>query len=150
MKSGGIELSGIGALEVRAISPDLLAAIDIGVGFKYVSAPVSVKAAPMIGIGLTKRSNGNKEDISVPVQVAFQATPPLAIFLDTGIFGPTDHFGDNYFVPAGIGASFLVQHGLDVGAELMLPVLLAPSAIPSDFKGVNQRTLMIFAAYRTM
>jgi len=42
-----------------------------------------------------------------------------------------------------------VQHGLDVGAEFMLPVAVAPSAIPSDFKGINMRTLMVFAAYRT-
>lgn len=149
-KSGGIELSGIGALEIREISPDLLAAIDVGVGFKYVGAPVSIKAAPMIGIGVTKRSaDNNKEFISVPVQLAFQASPQLAAFIDTGIFGPTSHFGDLYALPVGIGASFLASHGLDVGAEFMLPALVAGSAYVSDAKGVNVRTLMVFAAYRT-
>jgi hypothetical protein len=148
-KNNGIELSGIAAVELRQLSPDMLAAVDIGVGFKYVGAPISIKAAPMIGIGVTKRDAGNKEFISVPVQVAFQANPQLALFLDTGIFGNTDHFGDNYVVPAGIGASFLASHGLDVGAELMLPAAVAPSAVPSDFKGVNMRNLMLFAAYRT-
>jgi hypothetical protein len=148
-KSGGIELSGIGALEIRDISPDLLAAIDVGVGFKYVGAPISIKAAPQIGIGVTKRSTGNKEFISVPVQLAFQASPQLAAFIDTGIFGPTSHFGNLYSLPVGIGASFLASHGLDVGAEFMLPALVAGSVYTSDAKGANVRTLMVFAAYRT-
>jgi hypothetical protein len=149
-KSGGIELSGIGALEIREISPDLLAAIDVGVGFKYVGAPVSIKAAPMIGIGVTKRSaDGNKEFISVPVQLAFQASPQLAAFIDTGIFGPTSNFGKLYALPLGIGASFLVSHGLDVGAEFMLPALVGGSDYASDQKGANNRTLMVLAAYRT-
>jgi hypothetical protein len=149
LKNAGIELSGIVALEFRQLSSPMELAIDVGVGFKYVGAPISVKIAPMIGIGANKRSEGNKEFLSVPVQVAFQAMPQLAIFLDTGLFGQTSNFGDNYMVPVGIGASFLVEHGLDVGAEFLLPAALAPSAISSDFKGANNRTLMVFAAYRT-
>jgi hypothetical protein len=149
VKSGGVELSGIVALEFRQLSSPMQLAVDVGVGFKYVGAPISIKVAPMIGIGANKRSEGNKEFLSVPVLFAFQATPQLAIFLDTGIFGPTTKFSDNYFVPVGIGASFLVQHGLDVGAEFMLSDALAGSTTPSDLKGVNLRTLMVFAAYRT-
>jgi hypothetical protein len=149
LKSNGVELSGLAALDVRRLSDPMRLAIDVGVGFKYVSAPISIKVAPQIGIGANKRSDGNKEVLSVPVQIAFQATPQLAAFLDTGIFGSTDQFGDVYGVPVGIGASFLVQHGLDVGAEFMLRQALAGSKVPSDMKGVNDRTLTVFAAYRT-
>jgi len=148
-KSDGIELSGIGALDVRSLDPMWLA-VDLGVGFKYVAAPIAIKAAPQIGIAATKRSEQNyKEFLSVPVQVAFQANPQLAIFLDTGIFSPISKFGDSYVVPLGVGAAFAAMPNLDVGGELMLPALLAPSAVPSDFKGVNQRNLMLFASYRT-
>ena len=83
------------------------------------------------------------------MQVAFQASPQLALFLDTGIFGPFSKFGDNYFVDAGIGASFVVQPGLEVGGEFLLPTVLAPSAVPSELKGVNMRTLGVFVTYRT-
>jgi hypothetical protein len=145
-KSGGIELSGIGAVDIRQFSPDMLLAIDLGVGFKYVSAPISIKATPVIGIGATKRSDGNKEVLSIPVQVAFQATPQLAAFLDTGIVGPLSHFGDFYGVPVGIGASFLASHGLDVGAEFMLPLVVSGL---SGNKALDGRTLAIFASYRT-
>jgi hypothetical protein len=150
LKNAGVELSGIGALEIREISPDVLAAINVGVGIKYVAAPISIKAEPQIGIGVNKRDVGNKEIISVPVQFAYQASPVLAIYLDTGIFGATDQFSKHYVVPAGIGANFLVQHGLDVGAEFMLPQAIAGSDLPSDDKGANIRTLMIYAAWRNL
>jgi hypothetical protein len=150
LKNAGVELSGLLAIELRQVLSDpLLLAIDVGVGFKYVAAPISVKLAPQIGIGANKRSaNDNKEIISVPLQVAFQAAPQAAIFLDSGIVGNTDHFGDRYRVPVGIGASYLAMHGLDVGLEFYLPAAMAPSAVPSDAKGFNQRTLMLFAAWR--
>ena len=93
LKNNGIELSGIGALMLHSIDPMYLA-IDLGVGFKYVAAPISITVSPQIAIGANKRSEGNKEMLAVPLTVAFQATPELAVFLDSGIGGPTEHFGD--------------------------------------------------------
>jgi hypothetical protein len=149
VKNAGIELSGLVALDLRRISDPMNLAVDVGVGFKYSAAPVSVKITPQIGIGLNKRSEGNKERIAAPLQIAFQAMPQLAVFLDSGIFGQTKDFGKNYVVPVGVGASFLVQHGLDVGAEFMFPMLVGGSNIPSETKGANARTFMLFGAYRT-
>jgi hypothetical protein len=152
LKANGVEVSGLVAFEVRRLSDPSMFAADVGVGFKYVAAPISIKATPQIGIGLNKRADdagANKEVLSVPVQVAFQAMPQLAVFLDTGIFGTISHFSDNYAIPVGIGASYLVMHGLDVGGEFMLRSALAGSATTSDEKGVNDRTLMVFASYRT-
>jgi hypothetical protein len=145
-KSGGIELSGIGALQFRSLDPMHLA-IDLGVGFKYVSAPISIKVSPQIGIGATKRSEGNKEELSVPAEVAFQATPELAVFLDTGIGGPTSHFGDFYTVPLGIGAAFAAAPNLNVGAEFMLPMVAKGSAY-SGVGAADVRVLGLFASYR--
>jgi len=147
MKNNGLELSGLLALDIWHLSDPMMLAVDVGLGFKYTSAPIAIKAAPQVLIGANKRDAGNiKQGILLPVQVAFQATPELAVYLDTGIAGPTDHFGDLYVVPVGIGASYLVQHGLDVGAELMLPRVM--TGISGD-KAFDARMLTIFAAYRT-
>jgi len=145
LKNNGIELSGLGALQLRSLDPMYLA-IDVGVGFKYVAAPISVKVTPQIAIGANKRSEGNKEEIAVPLEIAFQATPELAVFVDSGIGGPTSHFSDNYVVPVGIGAAFAAMPNLDVGAEFMLP------AVVTGVKGDNAtdaRYLGVFASYRT-
>ena len=126
----------------------MLFAVDVGVGVKYIAAPVSVKLAPQIGIGVNKRSAlDNKEFVSVPLQIAVQAAPQIAAFLDSGIFGPTSHFGDNYVVPLGIGVDFLAMHGLDVGAEFMLTRLVTGE---KGDKALDARTLMIYGAWRSM
>jgi len=150
LKSNGVELAGLLALDIRRFSDPMELGVDVGVPFKYVAAPVSVKLVPQVDIGVNKRSQGNKEILSVPLQVAFQAMPQLAIFLDAGIIGKISHFSDNYTVPLGIGADFLIQHGLDVGLEFGLPMVAATSKIPSDAKGFNDRTLMLYAAWRSM
>jgi hypothetical protein len=146
MKDAAIELSGIGALEFRSLDPMHLA-IDLGIGFKYTAGAIAIKAAPQIGIAANKRDEQlYKEYVSVPVHVAFQATPELAIFVDTGIFGATKEFSKNYVVPAGLGAAFAVMPTLDVGAEFMLPALL--TGVEGD-KAFDMRTFMLFASYRT-
>jgi hypothetical protein len=148
LKASGLELSGLLAAEFREFSPDMLFAVDVGVGVKYIAAPVSVKLAPQIGIGVNKRSAlDNKEFVSVPLQIAVQAAPQIAAFLDSGIFGPTSHFGDNYVVPLGIGVDFLAMHGLDVGAEFMLTRLVTGE---KGDKALDARTLMIYGAWRSM
>ena len=149
LRDNGIQLAGIGALEFRTLDPMWLA-IDLGVNFKYASGPISVRATPVIGIGATKRSAGNKEALSVPVQIAFQASAPLAIFLDSGISGQTKDFGKNYTVPVGIGASFAVQPGLDVGAEFLLPMVVRGSFYKDlGIGAADVRYLGLFATYRT-
>jgi len=148
-KSGGIELTGIGALEFRSLDPMYLA-IDLGVGFKFVSGQLAIKAAPQISIGATKRSEGNKEHIYVPVQAAFQATPELALFLDTGIYSPVTDMGKMFTVPLGIGAAFAVQPGLDVGAQFLLPMVVMGSFYKDAGMGAaDMRMLGLFATYRT-
>jgi hypothetical protein len=147
VKIGGLEVSGIGALQARTLDQGMRLAVDVGVGLKYVAAPFSIKVTPQIGIGINKRDEpaGNKEFIEVPLQVAFQATPKLAIFLDSGINGQTSAFRITYLVPVGIGAVFAALPNLDVGAEFMLPHAM------SGMKGDNTtdiRSFAVFASYR--
>jgi hypothetical protein len=159
-KASGLELSGLLALDFRQISDPMLLSVDLGIGFKYVAAPVSVKIAPQIGILVTNRSGTtstsggttttftpNKELIAVPLQVAFQAAPQIAIFLDSGLFSWTKNFGDKYIVPVGIGGDFLAMHGLDVGLEFMMPTLAKGSAYSGG--AADNRTLMVFASWRS-
>jgi hypothetical protein len=145
MKDAAIELSAIGALAFGSLDPMHLG-IDVGVGFKYTGAPLAIKVSPQVVIAANKRSEQVKQFITVPLQIAFQATPELAAFVDSGISGPTEKFGDNYVVPVGIGASFAAMPNLDVGGEFMLPAIL--TGMKGD-KAMDARTLMVFASYRT-
>jgi hypothetical protein len=133
----------------------------VGIGFKYVAAPVSVKLAPQIGIGLNKRSAittedlgggvtvtteiQNREIVSVPVQIAVQAAPPVAVFLDGGLLGRLDDFSDRHAAVLGLGCDYLVTHGFDVGIEFLARVLAAKGQTALD-----QRSLMLYAAWRSL
>jgi hypothetical protein len=149
LKASGLELAGLLALDMRRFTGPMHMGVDVGVAAKYVAGPVSVKLVPQVSIGLNKRSEENKEKLVVPLQIAVQAAQPIAVFLDTGIGGEFSHFSDRYAVPVGIGASYLAMHGLDAGLEFYLPMALAPSAVPSDVKGFNNRALMLFASWRS-
>jgi len=144
LKDPAMELAAMGALAVESLDPSMLSVV-LGVNFKYLAGPLAIKAAPMISIGATKRDEGNKEYIMVPVQIAFQATPELAAFVDTGISGPTDGFGDNWVLPVGIGASFAAMPNLDIGGEFMLPSVATGAEGNEAF---DSRMLTVFAAYR--
>ena len=47
----------------------------------------------------------------------------------------------------GVGVSYAVQAGLDVGAEILLPMVAKGSAIPGG--AADYRQLGLFVAYRT-
>ena len=169
LKASGVELSGLLGLDFRQISDPMLLAADVGIGFKYVAAPVSVKIAPQIGILLTHRSGTtntttsisgnttttdtttfipNKELIAVPLQVAIQAAPQAAFFLDAGFFTWSNDVSKKYIVPVGIGGDFLVMHGLDVGFEFMMPMVGRGSAY-SGVGAADERRFMLFTSWRS-
>jgi hypothetical protein len=146
-KINGFEVSGLLAAQFREFSPHLLFAVDVGVGVKYVSAIFSAKATPRLGIGVNRRNSGNEQEaIGLPIQLALQAEPRIAAFVDTGLFGPTNQFSSNYTIPVGFGANFLPKHGFDVGAEFMFPALGRGSAVAG--KATDSRTLMVYAVWR--
>jgi hypothetical protein len=146
LKDAGIELSGIAALAFQTLDPMWLN-IDVGVGFKYSSGPIAIKATPVVDIPATKRSERIvKEFLSLPVQVAFQATPELALFLDTGFFTPFKELSKSYSVPVGIGGVFAVMPTLDVGAEFMARHVLTGA---EGDKAFDDRAAMVFASFRT-
>jgi hypothetical protein len=145
LKNNGIELAALAAFMMESLDASTYAAA-VGVNFKYATGPIAVKATPQVVIGLNKRDTANvKQAIAVPVQVAFQATPVLAAFLDTGLYGPTDGFGDAYVVPVGIGASFAAMPNLDVGGEFILPRIVTGA---SGDKAFDSRALALFASWR--
>jgi hypothetical protein len=144
LKDPAMELAALAAFVVKSLDAGVYG-VDVGVNFKYNAGAVAIKAAPQLIIGANKRDAGNKEGLFVPVQIAFQATPELAAFVDTGIAGMLDGFGDGYVVPAGVGASFAVMPTLDVGAEFMLPGVVTGAKGDNAF---DSRLLAVFAQWR--
>jgi hypothetical protein len=142
MKQPGTEIAAHGGLDFAPIDP-LYMQLRLGVRGKVGGGPIAVVFDPALSIGLTKRSEGNKEAINVPVRVGFQASPELNVGVATGIGGPTSHFGDLYYVPLAFSGLFGVAPNIDVGAHFSFVNLLGKNH-SADF-----RELGLFLNFRT-
>jgi len=109
---GGVDLAADAGVVIRALDPDMLLDLKLGVMGRWMSGKIMVMFNPNIWAGLTKRDAGNKEYLSIPVAVGYMVSPKLAAGVQTGITGPLDHFGDFYSIPVSLGAHFMVNDNL--------------------------------------
>jgi len=116
LRQANFDLAAHAGIDFRNIDQNFLG-LHLGVALKYTSGPLAIVVDPSLGVGLNKRDAGNKESLTIPVRLGFQASPTVAAFLDTGIGGPTSNFGDYYQIPVGVGVLAAVAPIADVGAK---------------------------------
>jgi hypothetical protein len=141
MREQGMELSLLGAFEVASFSNPAKTRLDAGLAFKFVRAPFSIAASPYVGIGLNNRDQ-NGDSINIPIELAFQLSPPTALFLETGFYGPTHDFGNSWSSPLGVGINYLLQHSVDLGAEFKLDNAIG------NYSTTDNRELIVYFAVR--
>jgi hypothetical protein len=145
---GTIDLSAHVAYWIQQLSDPMLSSIGLGVrGKLHISDILALQFDPQIYIGVNKRDEGNKQMLFIPVELQYQLQPMLALALQTGIWGSTEEFGDNYRAPLGILALYNVSPMLDVGARFSFDNLLG--AKPDGAPGrADARTLAVLANLR--
>lgn len=141
MRESGVDFSVFGAFEIARFSSPALARLDAGVAFKYVQAPWSIFAKPYVGLGLNHRDD-NHDWFKMPIEFALQLSRPTALFVETGFYGDLHDFGDSWFSPVGVGINFLLQHGIDMGAELKLDHLIGNGG------NSDERSFVFYFAFR--
>lgn len=122
---GGIDLAVDGGPVIRALDSngsadggDMLLGFKVGVRGRKVINKLSIGFAPNINIGLNQRGDdegGNKELLSIPVDLYFGVTDTIAVGLQTGISGPLSEFGDNVVVPLTVGGAFMINDKMSAG-----------------------------------
>ncbi len=119
MTSGELQAVALAAVEAWDLKntdqQPLKLHLPAGVGFKYISNPMSLTLEPQIVVALNHRGEGNDDEFRIPFEAAYQIDPQLAFFATSGLFGR-----DEWAVPIGFGLNFLLHHGLDVGGEFRL------------------------------
>jgi hypothetical protein len=116
LRQADFDLAAHAGFDFRNIDQKFLG-LHLGVALKYTSGPLAIVLDPSLGVGLNKRDYGNKESLTIPVRLGYQASATVAAFLDTGIGGPTSGFSDSYQIPVGVGALVAVAPIADVGAK---------------------------------
>jgi hypothetical protein len=140
--AGPTQLAAHGVLNFTQISDPMFSHLAAGVLGKYTSGKFAVAFDPSIHFGLSHRDMGNKEFLSIPVSLQFQFAPNLAGFVNTGLFGPFDGFGDSYSIPVGLGALFNVNPMVDLGGAFTFENLLGKN------NSADYRALFLFANIR--
>jgi hypothetical protein len=142
MREQGMELALLGAVEITSFASPVTVRLDVGMAFKYVHAPFSIAAWPTVGIGLNHR-DGNGDSLNIPVEFAYQLSPPTALFVESGLFGDASDFGNTWSSPLGVGINYLLQHGVDMGAEFKLTNLVGNGS------GADGRLFLFYFALRS-
>lgn len=120
-------------------------AIKLGIAGRWQSGKLVVEAAPNLFLGLTERSDFNKETLYIPVTGLYPVAmaDKLAVALQLGFVLPFESLGDNYAVPLSIGAHYDLNESLTLNLAFSLPRLVAGSA-PSGF---DARSLTLGGTY---
>lgn len=151
VRAEGFSLSGHVSLPVSSVDPFKLSARGGVYIWWYATENLAIWADPSIAIGITGRGKGNREVLDVPVRVAYNVTPELALFGDTGFSTVLDPAaggaGDFIRVPLGIGGLYAINHTIDVGGQFTFTHLLAGNAF-TGINGLDGRYLGLFANFR--
>jgi hypothetical protein len=152
LRQDAFSLSGFAGSYINAFDPFLLQA-RLGVGFWTIAGDqFAVNANLFVGLGITNRSvdtpfgsvTTNPDILVLQVQPAFNFTPQIAGFVNTGFSATFQAFGDTWAIPIGLGAFYTFDKKLDLGGDFMFPRLLAAK----NTGGGELRQFDLFVRYR--
>jgi hypothetical protein len=140
MRSSTMDLAAHGGVDFLKLDPFWLS-LRLGVKGKAAFGPLTLVFDPSLNIGLTHRSDENKELLQLPVRVGFMVTPQLNVGVSVALTGPLDGFGDSYHVPLGVGGTYAISSMVDVRTQFAFTNLAGKGG------GADGRELTIGAAY---
>jgi len=137
-RGGNVGLAAHGGVLMPSLSDPFVAGIDAGLTTRFKGGKIAFVFDPSIYVGAIKRDpaeGGLKEQFTFPVDIQYQLNAQTMAYLSSGVYGPLDGFGDNYAIPAGIGANFAVNSRADLGAEFEVWNLAGKEVIMERFDG---------------
>jgi hypothetical protein len=167
------------ALNASPVADPLALAAEARLVGRFRAGPAALTVAPTFAVGITNRDTtsvrtaplafplattsfgyfhgsvqegqfGNREELRVPVSLAVQATPALALALGVSFDGPlsppTGSFSDFYTIPVGFAVMLSPSNMLDVGASFTFLNLLGNQATGVD--RTDARAMQAFVSGR--
>ncbi len=148
MRGGNVQMAFSGGIDAPRFSP-FTAGVHAGSVTRIRGGKIAFVLEPNLYLGLLGRSNDTedltvptREVLRVPVSLQFQAQPQTNIFATSGLRESLRDFGDSYEIPLGVGATFALNHRLDLGGEFRLDDLFGRDG------GFARRILILRAALR--
>ena len=132
-----------GGLIFTDLSPFVMS-LKLGVSGEWSDDKLHVLFGANLGLGLTKRDEGNKEILNLPIGVMYDVMPKLTAGIQTGFRIPFSEASKNYSIPLGFGGRYVVSPKLTIDASFTFPLLLGGDAVRGK---LNARVLTLGAAY---
>jgi len=141
-RKGGIALAASGGFYAGALDPFTLS-LKLGGIAHFRSKAFSFELGPSIFVGITKRSEGNKEVLSIPATFMYALPMRLGIAAQLGLFVPFSDTALTMF-GASVGVQYFATDKLIFDAVFSLPALAGGSAVAD---GVDLRTFTLGVGY---
>jgi hypothetical protein len=116
LRARGPEVAGRVAIDFRRLSPAVVA-LEIGAVARWRKGRLAVTAEPYLSLGLVHSALDNPVAGNLPVALSWQVVPCVAVDVRTGFRGTLRDFLGTLEVPLGVGATFGLRGGVDVGAS---------------------------------
>ncbi|GEJ55316.1 hypothetical protein [Anaeromyxobacter diazotrophicus] len=158
------------ALAASPVTDPLALSVEGRLVARLRGGPASLTVAPSLEVGVTHRDDAlvrneplafplattsfgfyqtvarNRELLRVPVTLAVQASPRLAVAAAASLDGPLDGFSDAYRIPVGAAAVLSPSRMWDVGVSFTFLDLLGPRRAGID--RADRRGAQAFVSYR--
>lgn len=113
---GTIQVAGHGGLDIMSLDPMMLS-LRVGALVQMpLASRLALIADPRLWIGLTKRDEGNKEVLFVPLAVQYWVNEQIRVAGRTVLGGPLDGFGDAWFGSFGAFGAFAINEMIEAFA----------------------------------
>lgn len=144
---GDFHLSLHSSLYLTRISDPTWVMWTVGFSGKFhFSDAVALFFDPQVGITLSNRDL-NKDQLFIPLELQFQATPGAAVKVLSGVTGQLSALGDTYRVPLGLGLVGNINAHVDLGLRFSFDSLLGHQ-LPG-FSRTDERSIGLLAIFRS-
>ena len=147
---GDFHLSIHSSLYLLRISDPTFVMWTVGlIGKFHFTDLVALLFDPQIGISLADR-RVNKDQLFVPLELQFQATPAVSVKLLSGVSGQLSALGDTYVIPVGLGVIGNVSSSIDLGVRFSFDNLLGkqPPMPPPGASRTDARSIGLLLVIR--
>jgi hypothetical protein len=137
---GDFHLSLHSSLYLLPISDPTGVMWTLGLSGKFhFSNLVALYFDPQVGVMLSRRDI-YKDQLFIPLELQFQATPAVALKVLSGLMGQLSNLGDTNQVPLGLGLVGNVNSNVDIGLRLSFDNLLGhqtPGTSRTDIRSIG-------------
>jgi hypothetical protein len=145
---GDVHFSLHGSFYVLKFSDPTLLMLTLGAAAKFhFNRDVALFLDPQFGIALDHRSDLNKDQLFLPMELQFQLVRTTALDVLTGVTGRLSGFGDSYQIPLGLALVYNINPHWDVGAKFAFDNLLGHQ--PPGVSRTDLRSLALIINIRS-